>query len=394
MKPHGERIRAEQLQRLLDGALPADHAPAELTRLAAVATAVREEIRLPTPDPAFRRELRARLLTAPAWQPAAPRPGERLRRWLEDLRQSARVAVASGLASLMIGTTGVAVASQQALPGDLLYPVKQATESVRMALASGEDARGRLHLRFAGERLEEVEEGADDLPADRLIATLGEMDRHSLEGTNALLSVVAEEGAGDRLDVLRSFADDQRRGLAAVRDQVPAVVSPFVERSLEVLRRIEARVQRAAGQCGHCPGDGGVRLGAVRLPGRVVAPGEGPAVVEEDPCRCPPIQAAPPTRIDPDPSPDPAPPATGEPSPPPSPAEPDQDDADPGERVIVPELPDPLDPVGEDLDRAVRDLLELTGTEPPKAPDLPPPEAPEPPQDPDLPLPDGSDPLP
>jgi hypothetical protein len=47
----------------------------------------------------------------------------------------ARVAVASTMAASMVGATGVAVAAQEALPGDALYGVKKATESLRLSLA-------------------------------------------------------------------------------------------------------------------------------------------------------------------------------------------------------------------------------------------------------------------
>lgn len=62
-----------------------------------------------------------------------------------------------------ISGTGIggAYASQSALPGDLLYPVKLASEKVQLALASGESKKAELHLKFSQKRLEEAEKLAE-----------------------------------------------------------------------------------------------------------------------------------------------------------------------------------------------------------------------------------------
>jgi hypothetical protein len=56
---------------------------------------------------------------------------------------------------LTIGATGLVAASEPTRPGDTLFAVKQATESIRLALAS-EDTKVRLEAEFAAERLLEL----------------------------------------------------------------------------------------------------------------------------------------------------------------------------------------------------------------------------------------------
>lgn len=56
---------------------------------------------------------------------------------------------------LMLGTTGLVAASEPTRPGDTLFAVKQATESIRLALAS-DDTKTRLEAEFAAERLLEL----------------------------------------------------------------------------------------------------------------------------------------------------------------------------------------------------------------------------------------------
>lgn len=59
--------------------------------------------------------------------------------------------------SLLIGSSGVAKASQQALPGDSLYPVKILLENVTLSLASNPAASAELHIRYAQRRLTEIQ---------------------------------------------------------------------------------------------------------------------------------------------------------------------------------------------------------------------------------------------
>lgn len=59
--------------------------------------------------------------------------------------------------SLLIGTSGVAKASQPALPGDSLYPVKIFLENVSISLAPSMVARAELRIRYSQRRLTEVQ---------------------------------------------------------------------------------------------------------------------------------------------------------------------------------------------------------------------------------------------
>ena len=58
--------------------------------------------------------------------------------------------------ALMLGVGGTAAASESARPGDLLFPIDQAIEDVRLALATSDEAEARLKIVFAEERLAEL----------------------------------------------------------------------------------------------------------------------------------------------------------------------------------------------------------------------------------------------
>ena len=59
--------------------------------------------------------------------------------------------------ALVIGTSGIALASQSAIPGAPLYPIKIALENAELAITSGSMGDARLHIEFAQRRLSEVQ---------------------------------------------------------------------------------------------------------------------------------------------------------------------------------------------------------------------------------------------
>ena len=63
---------------------------------------------------------------------------------------------------LVMGSWTATVNASYSVPGDLLYPVKLATERVRLTMASTAQARAELHVEFAGRRLQEISEIEDD----------------------------------------------------------------------------------------------------------------------------------------------------------------------------------------------------------------------------------------
>ena len=184
----------------------------------------------------------------------------------------------------MIGTAGVAAAAQSALPGDVLYWVKDFTEGVRLKFASGDLERGRLHLAYARERLDEVEAGRGRLSPDQLSATLDRLDHEAAAGADELLQAAVDDGPRV-LDELDDFTAELRLRLQDLTASLPLSVRPAAERTLEVLRRIDLQVTGLLGLdgagCAVCADGTSVQP-------RVVLPGDGSAAPS---CRC--VQPAP-----------------------------------------------------------------------------------------------------
>ena len=119
------------------------------------------------PDPAFRRRARAALVEAIEADDAAAAGRGRLRRVATAVGlagpprtrlASARAAALVAALLLVLGAGGAVDASQGALPGDALYPVKLQAEQLRLALALDEEAKARVHLELASRRAGEIEQ--------------------------------------------------------------------------------------------------------------------------------------------------------------------------------------------------------------------------------------------
>ena len=118
----------------------------------------------PQARPEFVADLRERLMLAAAAEltPVGP-PGERddvARLTIKPARtrRERRFGVALGAVAIVGATTSMAVASQGAIPGDALYPVKRAIENTQAGFSVGDDAKGETILGNASERLDEVDE--------------------------------------------------------------------------------------------------------------------------------------------------------------------------------------------------------------------------------------------
>ena len=107
--------------------------------------------------------------------------------WLERRTAFMKYAIAILLGLSVVG--GTAFASTSSKPGDLLFPVKKATEQVRLSLAGSDEAKAQLQSQFAQERVTELGEINAELKASTTPAHVEAKTEAEGEVSNALTTL-------------------------------------------------------------------------------------------------------------------------------------------------------------------------------------------------------------
>ncbi|OLE21946.1 MAG: hypothetical protein AUG49_20700 [Catenulispora sp. 13_1_20CM_3_70_7] len=257
----GERQRAEQFARLLDGLdssrdgagvatlIPPQKADPEIALMLRVVESVIEEGRFrgPAVRREFKEELGARLqrdflVLFNADAPGSgdgPGDGDVLVRGRNPWRRrliggSVAVGVLSG------GLGGVAWAASSALRGDPLYGVKRSLENMRVSVSGSDLERGEQYLGQAKTRLEEIRKllGRQDSTVDgtesgKLVAETMENLYRDVDDAGQLLAPLAESGNADALANLQNF-------LTAYQPQAVDLETLLAPQSQDQARRLVA----------------------------------------------------------------------------------------------------------------------------------------------------------
>ncbi|QKV93416.1 hypothetical protein HUT19_17950 [Streptomyces sp. NA02950] len=238
---------------------------AEQRRMVALASGLGE---LPAPvlDPEVRTTQRAQLIAAmeAAFAEGGPRVPEQRRRPggahrakppVSRLRPRSRWSKGLAAGGLTVGVAagafgGVAAASSDALPGDTLYGFKRGMEDLKLEMADGDAARGRIYLDQASTRMSE---------ARRLMerARSGELDHDSLreirraltgmrhdasEGHRLLHQVYERDGSLGPMQELSSFAKAHRDSWSQLRERLPFQLADVRDEVSSVFAAIDQEV--------------------------------------------------------------------------------------------------------------------------------------------------------
>lgn len=267
MMPTPGNRRADQFAALLDSS--ARSADPELAPYMALAGALRAVPAPAGPSPEFRDALRQRLVAVATVQGVGqPHAGAvtRLRQAGITWNFQRRVAIVAGAAAAATAIAGVGIGASRSLPGDAFYGIKRATENVQLALATGQEAKGKRHLEFARTRLDEVEalvgqssaltdfmpggvsaigHLSDTAKTSTIVATLRDMDAETRSGAQDLLAAAASSGSAEPLRALDSFTRTQYGDLRDVVPALPTDAQPRAERSLALLTVVADRTRQA-----------------------------------------------------------------------------------------------------------------------------------------------------
>jgi hypothetical protein len=249
------RRRAEEFQSMVEGASAAGGSDARLLEFLEIVETLRETPEI-TARPAFVADLREQLLDeartlARTGKGADAAARLTVTRSTTERRRERRLAAAVGGLALVGASTGMAVASQSALPGDPLYPLKRAIENAQTGVQTDEDAKGKSLLDNASGRLDEVDQlSRENDDAATIAATLDTFTDQASEASDLLLSDYAETGSEDSVEELRSFTADSMAALTALQEIVPEDARGALISAARTLTQIDQRALLACPSCG------------------------------------------------------------------------------------------------------------------------------------------------
>ena len=185
------RRRAEEFASLVDAPSTGGSDDARYDDLLRVVGTLRDTDPV-TARPEFVADLRGRLMTAadtalvPAEGHEGPHGGPTAHAAAAPLGRERRIAAAVGGLALVGATTSMAMAAQNALPGDALYPVKRAVENAQTGLQLGDADKGVALLASASGRLDEVGALSEDASGEDTVADRGHARRVHRPGLRGL----------------------------------------------------------------------------------------------------------------------------------------------------------------------------------------------------------------
>lgn len=125
---------------------------------------------------------------------------------------------------------GATKASEGSLPGDTLYTVKKAAESVEKALATSDEAKVKVGIKHAKRRLEEVQILVAEKKENKIVTdTLQDLQSTTEQVINA-----ASAAQPELKDNAVNFVTEETKILDSVKDQVEGDVKQAVQDTIAV----------------------------------------------------------------------------------------------------------------------------------------------------------------
>ena len=139
-------------------------------------------------------------------------------------------------------------ASQSALPGDALYPVKRAIENAQTGLSSGDDKTEGI-LGNASARLDEVAALSDRDTAEsdtQVPGTIHDFTEQAQEGARRALN----SGDNEQITALREFTANSMTQLESLDTVVPDQARDELASAAKLLGTLDQRALTACPSCG------------------------------------------------------------------------------------------------------------------------------------------------
>lgn len=163
-----------------------------------------------------------------------------------------RLVAAASVAVLLGGSATMAAASQNALPGEALYPIKRGLEQARSSLAFTEDSKGSTLLGSASGRLAEVArlaEGGGIGSQEQIARTLADFEAQTREGVALLFDAYATTGDPADVAAVRAFARDALAQLESLAGTLPESLTASLAQLAQLLRGVDSEAVRLCSEC-------------------------------------------------------------------------------------------------------------------------------------------------
>lgn len=276
MRSRSGRDDAQAFHEAWESGTPATAEVAELVRAAELVC----ESAVATPRPEFRAALRERLMVE-AQTVLVPDPGASRRGVVDHAPATAkpvrprtrrRLAGLAVAAVSSLGVVGMVAGSAQAIPGDVLYPVKRGVENVELAMQRTAEDRGTQRLEIAAERLREARAVLGDGSTKQRAQISGLLDDFSSEaeqGSADLFGAFDTDGSPTTIDTVNDFAAASAVDLSILSADVPAEAESAFDSATAVVTDLAGQAGRLCGTCAKADVDALVRtVQEVVRPGR------------------------------------------------------------------------------------------------------------------------------
>ncbi len=250
------RRSAERFDSLVEGGRRDDVDPrtSDLLELVGALRSVPEA----QPRPEFVADLREQLMLAAATELKPAQAGRerddvaRLTVKPARTRRERRIGLALATVAVIGATTSMAVASQSAIPGDALYPLKRAIENTETGFSRGDDGKGEANLGNASTRLDEVGKLTHEKSPDAKLVTqtLNTFTQQFVDGSNALLADYESTGNQGSIKQIHTDSQNSIDALVSLDGVVPASAHDALVSAAGAVLAADAQARTACPECG------------------------------------------------------------------------------------------------------------------------------------------------
>jgi hypothetical protein len=182
-----------------------------------------------------------------------------------------RLGVAIGAFAIVGASTGMAVAAQGTVPGDVLYPVKRIVEQAESGFHTSDQAKGRSLLDHATSRLGEATTltQRDDVDASSVREALEAFTDQAEQGSDLLIKDYRDNQHRASITDLRTFTATSVTTLAGLEGSVPEPAHDALVAAAQAMFTIDAAAESACPDCS--------AQGVTEMPGNLLAAGQSEA---------------------------------------------------------------------------------------------------------------------